>query len=314
MCNNACDGTQTCNGTSCACPEGQELCGETCETLQDNDAHCGECFNACGDGLSCQGTSCECSDGLAACGDGCIDVQSDAQNCGSCGAQCGPTQTCSGGNCTGGSCTNDNTTYNGHITYYDLATPLANCSFPTNLLPQYYGAMNEEDYANAAACGACVEITNTQNNSKLTVQIVDQCPYQGNEQWCFGGSHHIDLNPPAYQALGASDNPAITWRYVSCNHGGNIQYLIEQNSSQYYLAVAIMNHENRLASVEVQVDGTFRSMTRPAHNEWELTTGAGNGPFTFRITDINGNVVTDSNVPFTKGQPIDGGGQFPTCQ
>ncbi len=36
----------------------------------------------------------------------------------------------------------------------------------------------------------------------------------------------------------------------------------------------------------------------------------GPGPYTFRVTDIYGNVLTDSNIPHQIGVDLTGSGQF----
>jgi expansin len=207
-------------------------------------------------------------------------------------------------------CDPDTQTRNGHITNYSLATSMVACHYPTSSLPQYYGAMNEYDWNNAGVCGACVEITNGGN--KLTVQIVDECPYKGNEMWCYQGSHHVDLNVAAYNALGANNNPAITWKYVSCTPSGNIKYYFDSASQQYYLAVTPMNIKNLVAKMEVQTAGAYTALTHTNYNTYELTSGAGTGALTFRLTDIYNHVVTDT-VTMSAGQIVNGNVQFPAC-
>ena len=154
--------------------------------------------------------------------------------------------------------------------------------------------MNEFDWNNSGVCGACVEITNSQNQNKLVVQITDECPYKGNEQWCTQGSHHIDLNGAAYSALGANNNPAITWKYVPCTSTGNLKYYFDKASQQYYLAVTPMNAKNLVAKMEVQVKGVYTPLSHTTYNTYELTTGAGTGALTFRLTDIYNHVITES--------------------
>jgi expansin (peptidoglycan-binding protein) len=210
-------------------------------------------------------------------------------------------------------CVPDATVYNGHITHYDLNGATVACHYPTSTLPMYFAAMNEFDYNTAAVCGACVEVTNTQNGRKLNVLIADECPFAGNEMWCFNGSHHIDMITAAYNAIGANNNPAVTWRYIACPTTNNIQYYIDPGANQFYLAVTIMNHRYPIAKVEVMNGGSFQTMTRQSYNVWLLSSGAGPGPFTFRVTDIYNHVLTDSNIPLNLGQIINGQGQFPLC-
>lgn len=232
------------------------------------------------------------------------------------GSSSGGTTT-GGSSATGGSggsssCTTDPTVYNGRVTYYTLTSTPA-CHYQGNL-PQYYAAMNEQDYNNAQACGACVEVTNKDNNQKVTVLIVDECPVAGNEQWCYNGSHHIDLNQAAYNAIGANNNPSVSWRYVSCNTSGNIQYVWESSASTGWLALTIRNHTNPIKSVELKSSSSsYVSLSRADYNVWSTTTNIGSGPYTIRVTDLYGNVIEDT-ISLSPGQTITGTKQFPACK
>lgn len=265
----------------------------------------------CGEGQTCQNGTCMCMMGTL-CSGSCVDTMSDAANCGSCGMACASGGACVDGSCVNPMCNPDTQQRSGHITHYTLATSMVACHYPTNTLPQYYGAMNEYDWNTAAVCGSCVEITNTQNNSKLTVQITDECPYKGNEQWCFQGSHHIDLNDAAYGALGANNNPAINWKYVPCNTMGNMKFYFDSASQQYYLAVTPMNTKNPVAKMEVKKGGAYTTLSHTNYNTYEVKDGAGTGELTFRLTDIYNHVVTDT-VMMTPGQVVPGNVQFAAC-
>jgi expansin (peptidoglycan-binding protein) len=265
----------------------------------------------CGEGQTCVDGACQCMTGTL-CDGACFDTQNDPMRCGTCETTCASDGACVDGSCVTPMCTPDTEMRSGRITYYQLATPMVGCHWPTSTLPQHYGAMNEFDWNGAGVCGACVEITNTQNNSKITVQIVDQCPRQGNEQWCYEGSHHIDLNQAAYSALGANNNPSVNWKYVPCSPMGNIKYYFDEGSQQYYLAVSPLNYKNPLAKVEVKKGGVFTALTRSTWNMFELTMGAGTGELTFRLTDIYNHVVIDT-VTLSPGQTVDGSAQFAAC-
>jgi hypothetical protein len=41
--------------------------------------------------------------------------------------------------------------------------------------------------------------------------------------------------------------------------------------------------------------------------------GMGPGPYTFRVTDVNGAVIEDSGVPFNENGDSVGTNQFPPC-
>jgi expansin (peptidoglycan-binding protein) len=264
----------------------------------------------CGAGQKCTNGTCMCMTGTL-CSGACFDTQSEQDHCGDCNTKCAADGACVSGKCVNPTCTPDTQQRSGHITTYSLATSLVACHYPTDTLPQYYGAMNQYDWNNSGVCGACVEITN--GGKKLTVQITDECPdVAPNKQWCFQGSHHIDLNGAAYSALGASNNPAVTWKYVPCTTTGNIKYHFDKASQEYYLAVTPMNTRNLVAKMEVKTADGYQVLTHTDYNTYEAKMGAGTGALTFRLTDIYNHVVTET-VTMTPGQVVQGMKQFGAC-
>lgn len=296
------------NGSACndgnACTRSDSCQSGTCTGA--NPVLCtasDQCHNA----GTCDTTSGTCSN----------PAKSDGTTCND-GDACTPTDRCASGVCTGtgstcGTCDDEAPLYTGRVTRYVLESQVA-CHFPVNTLPMYYAAMNEADYAAAGACGACVEVTNPETAQTITLLVADKCPYAGNEEWCYPGSHHLDLNPAAYAALGANNNPAVIWRYIPCPDPGNLRYYIDPGSNAFWLGVTPMYHRYRLAKLEVMKNGSFQALNRASYNVWIMNGGAGNGPFTFRATDIYGHVIETSNVPFTLGGVLDGRAQFPACQ
>ncbi|MEI9950102.1 MAG: expansin EXLX1 family cellulose-binding protein [Pseudomonadota bacterium] len=263
----------------------------------------------CGAGQVCMNGACACTTGML-CSDGCFDTQSDLNHCGGCSTKCAADGACVSGVCVNPMCNPDTMQRSGRITTYNLATGMVACHYPTSTLPQYYGAMNEYDWNNSGVCGACVEITNS--GRKVVVQITDECPFKGNEQWCKPGSHHIDLNGAAYGALGANNNPAVTWKYVPCTSTGNLKYYFDKAVQEYYLAVTPMNGRNVVSKMEVQVKGVWTALTHTNYNTYELTTGAGTGALNFRVTDIYNHVITDT-VTMTADKIVEGTKQFAAC-
>src|SRR5690348_7403307 len=95
----------------------------------------------------------------------------------------------------------------GVITFYD-ATGAGNCSFDPSPDDLDVAAMNAEQYAGSAVCGACARVDGPLGS--VTVRIVDQCPE------CLRG--HLDLSKQAFAkvadpALGRVD---VSWQLVPC--------------------------------------------------------------------------------------------------
>lgn len=213
----------------------------------------------------------------------------------------------SGGGTSGGgagsACADKPETHAGDGTYYD-ADGSGNCGFDStgDLM---VAAMNHTDYADSAACGACVHIKGP--SGEVTVRIVDQCP------GCAPGD--IDLSPQAFEkladpVLGRVD---ISWTYVPCDVSGNIVYHFKEGSNQWWTAVQIRNARFAIGKLEVQKDGQYVEVNRVDYNYFVDDSGMGPGPYTFRVTDVNGNVLTDSGIAFVEAGDAEGSGQFPSC-
>jgi expansin (peptidoglycan-binding protein) len=222
-------------------------------------------------------------------------------------------------------------TFNSKATHYVLATPLVHCSYPTNTLPQLYAALNEQDYADAAMCGACARVQGP--NGTVEVQIVDECPYADNPQWCYPGSHHIDLNQAAFSRIGNLVTGVIDvqWQIIPCSVQGGLSITFKEGSSVYWTAVLIRNHPYRLTKVEYKNSSSgYKTLERKDYNYWiecpspgcsdSSARGFGTGPYSFRLTDVTGGVVEVTGVASLGQQPLGAARvdststQFPACQ
>jgi expansin (peptidoglycan-binding protein) len=199
---------------------------------------------------------------------------------------------------------NANPIHQGIATYYN-ATGAGACSFdpsPTDLL---VAAMNAPDYDNAAVCGEYVLVTGPLGT--VTVRIVDLCPGCQAEQ--------LDLSQQAFALI--ADLPqgvaSITWQVVSPPLAGPIAYHFKDGSNQWWTAVQIRNHRNPIASFEYLDAGSqWVSVPRTSYNYFVQTNpGMGPGPYTFRVTDSYGNVLTDTGIPLVVNSTVNGLGQFP---
>ena len=89
-------------------------------------------------------------------------------------------------------------------------------------------------------------------------------------------------------------------------------YKYKDGSTQYWCAVQVRNHRYPIAKLEyLNQSGEFIELPRRNYNYFEAEAGLGKGPFTFRITDIYGQVVMDDEIPFTPNEIQEGQAQFP---
>ena len=162
---------------------------------------------------------------------------------------------------------------------------------------QYFAAMNTADYASAAACGACVEVSRD-NGKSVVVTVVDECPISSNPK-CVPG--HIDLSTAAFQQLGDPElegylgeragRGKISWKYVPCPSTGPIALQLKEASNQFWNEFLIRNHPYPIKSAEVEINSNWVQALRQPYNYWLPPDGA-MGNYKVRITDINGSTVT----------------------
>lgn len=199
---------------------------------------------------------------------------------------------------------NTNPVHQGIATYY-YATGAGACSFDPSPQDLMVAAMNAEEYNQAAYCGAYLFVTGPKGS--VTVRIVDLCPE------CKAG--HLDLSLQAFEKIAdvSAGRVSISWQMVSPALAGPIAYHFKEGSNQWWTAVQIRNHRNPIARFEYQLtNGQWLTVPRTGYNYFVQTEpGMGTGPYTFRVTDVYGNVLSDSNIAFSEGGTVNGIGQFP---
>jgi expansin (peptidoglycan-binding protein) len=198
---------------------------------------------------------------------------------------------------------NSNPIHQGIATYYD-ATGAGACLFDPSPQDLMVSAMNAEEYDNAAACGAYLHVAGPEG--EVTVRIVDLCPE------CKAG--HLDLSREAFARI--ADLPLgrvpITWQLISPALSGPIAYHFKDGSNQWWTAVQIRNHRNPISKLEYQDGSQWVNVPRTSYNYFVQTNpGMGPGPYSFRVTDVYGNQLTDTGIPHIEDGTIDGAAQFP---
>ena len=197
----------------------------------------------------------------------------------------------------------ENPLHSGIATYYD-ADGTGACSFDPSPADLMVAAMNNDEYDNAAYCGAYVQVTGVKGS--VIVRIVDLCPE------CLAG--HLDLSREAFAAIDElpKGRVPITWRVVSPPSAGPIAYHFKEGSNPWWTAVQVRNHRNPIAKFEYWNGSQWVTVPRVSYNFFvQQNPGMGAGPYTFRVTDSYSNTLTDSGIPFVEGGMLNGAGQFP---
>ncbi len=197
-----------------------------------------------------------------------------------------------------------NPIHTGIATYY-AATGDGACMFGISPNDLNVAAMNAEEYQTASVCGAYVLVKGPKG--QVTVRIVDLCPE------CKAG--HLDLSQQAFAAIAelAQGVVPITWQVVSPALSGPIDYHFKDGSNPWWMAVQVRNHRNPIAKLEyLNLSGQWINVARTSYNYFvQSVPGMDAGPYTFRVTDGYGNVLTDTGIPFVEDGTVHGALQFP---
>ncbi len=197
----------------------------------------------------------------------------------------------------------ENPLHSGIATYY-TATGAGACSFDPSPNDLMVAALNNDEYNNAAYCGAYVQVNGPKGS--VIVRIVDLCPE------CHAG--HLDLSREAFAAIAdvSLGVVPITWRVISPAISGPIAYHFKEGSNQWWTAVQIRNHRNPIAKFEYWNGSQWITVPRVSYNFFVQTNpGMGVGPYTFRVTDWYSNTLIDAGIPFSENGTINGTAQFP---
>ena len=186
------------------------------------------------------------------------------------------------------------------------------CGYSRAALTGYVAAVDDTTFAGSASCGACLRIET--GAGVVVAQVVDQ------------GASITPANPTAVAVNRAAlrvlvpdgstfVGKGVSWRFVQCPLAADsgMTFQFQEGSSANYAALLIQRHRFRLASVEYRSNGSYRSLTRASYNYWVAASGMGTGPFTLRVTDVQGHVVEQAGVPLTPGVAFQGQVQFPQC-
>jgi expansin len=239
---------------------------------------------------------------VVACGD---DPSSSSGGGGTAGSGASATTGGSGAGNVGTPCDGAES-HSGEATYYDFADGSGNCSFPATPDDLMVGAMNHTDYADSAACGACVRIDGP--SGSVDVRIVDRCPE------CAPGD--VDLSPEAFTQIAelSAGRVDISWSYIACPTDGPVTFHFKEGSNQWWTAVQVRNHRHAVASFAYQdAGGAFVDVPRLEYNYFVEEQGMGPGPYTFRVIDVLGQTLEQSGIVFAEAQEVSGDAQFEAC-
>lgn len=158
----------------------------------------------------------------------------------------------------------------------------------------------------AGYCDACIRMTTDKGKTAL-LRVVTYGATTKNS---------VDVSPAAYKILNSGEYPRMmTWQFAKCDDTGKIHYEFKPGSHEYWTSFWIRNARVPLAKVEVKSPNhaSFFPLKRSTDGTLTDDKGFGKGPFTLRLTGVDGSVVTDTFDWPSGGvanKTLDGAGNF----
>jgi expansin (peptidoglycan-binding protein) len=191
----------------------------------------------------------------------------------------------------------------GEGTYYDFANGDGACMFGPSPDAMDIAALNKPDWSGSSLCGACAEVTGPKGS--VTIRIVDQCPE------CKTGD--LDFSPQAFGKIAdmAAGRVPISWKLVTCDVSGPIQYKYKDGANQWWTAVQVRNHRLPVTSLEFsRDDGDYQAMERQDYNYFLTDSGFGPDAVRVRVTAMDGQTLEDDLPPVQAELVVSGKAQF----
>ena len=168
-------------------------------------------------------------------------------------------------------------------------------------------AMNHSDYNEAQLAGAYLEVTGELGT--IHMLVTDELPE--------GKKGDLDLFTDAFPLIAPVEKGRVpvSWKIIPLDSAENapISFKYKTGSTEFWCGVQVRNHRYPITKLEyLDKNGEFVEIPRRPYNYFE-TRDMGKGPFTFRITDIYGQVIIDKDIPlsYDDEEIIEGHVQFP---
>ncbi|MBQ8960627.1 MAG: hypothetical protein IJ071_05350 [Ruminococcus sp.] len=199
------------------------------------------------------------------------------------------------------------TVHTGDGTYYGGGYE-GGCAMLDPVDPRYYVvAMNLADYNGSQLAGAYIEVTGELGT--INMLVTDLLPE--------GKKGDLDLNVDAFPLIAPAikGRVPVSWKIIPLDTAENapVCYKYKEGTTQYWCGVQVRNHRYPITKLEyLDSNGVFQEIGRRDYNYFE-SDKMGAGPFTFRITDIYGQVIVDEDIPLSTDDTeiIQGHVQFP---
>lgn len=199
------------------------------------------------------------------------------------------------------------TIHTGEGTYYGGGY-VGGCAMLDPVSTDYWiVAMNLADYNDGQLAGAYLEVTGELGT--INMLVTDLLPE--------GKKGDLDLYVDAFPLIAPKEKGRVpvSWKIVPLDTAENapVCYKWKEGTTEFWCGVQVRNHRYPITKLEyLNENGEFVEIKRRPYNYFE-SMEMGKGPFTFRITDIYGQVIVDENIPLSTDDSviIEGHVQFP---
>ncbi|MBN2529147.1 MAG: hypothetical protein JXR76_22345 [Deltaproteobacteria bacterium] len=175
---------------------------------------------------------------------------------------------------------------------------------PTGLGGEYLAGVSGTYKMNGAICDACI-LVKTAKGKSIVARVVT-----------YGATNEpgdIDVSPSVYTALNMEEWPRdMTWELTACPDTGNLYYEFQTEANVWWSSLWVRNAKVPIEKVEVKSKKhpEFTEMKRGGDGTLTDGSGFGEGPFTLRMTGIDGQVIEEEFEGFSAGELIIGKKQF----
>lgn len=187
----------------------------------------------------------------------------------------------------------------GEARYYSFG-PGAACSFAGLPASGFYAGVSTQEYGHADLCGAYLDVRGPRGD--VRVLIADRCP------GCAPGQ--LDLSTAAFEQIADRSDGVVQIRYSLVRDPlpvPELSYDLKPDSSPSWLAMLVVGSGNPIQRIALRsaADGPWHELNRGMDNYWTIS-GAGPGPFSARVTDIDGHQVEISGISLEQGERYTG--------
>ncbi|MBN2716448.1 MAG: hypothetical protein JXX14_11385 [Deltaproteobacteria bacterium] len=174
---------------------------------------------------------------------------------------------------------------------------------PTGLNGEYLAGVSNQRAQSGGVCDACILIETAAGES-----IVARVVTYGDT-----GPEDLDVSPSVYDAINRDEWPRdMTWQFTACPDTGPLYYEFQTGANVWWTSLWVRNPKVPIAKVEVKSSNhpQYMELRRETDGTLNDDSGFGEGPFTLRVTAIDGQVIEQNFDSFEPGELVTSDQQF----